>query len=236
MFRVIALLLLILLAASGCTSAHVAQKIPVPDMIHPIFHTSVSGSSPARPAIQIDIKDATEDFLFTAELYLSVQSSRFPSNTRILMPLNVGDFAGARTRFVQLPFEVREDETLLFNLLDNDGLSHDQEQMVLKGCRATGYCLLIGGEVYCPGSAALAQPVVNIAAQIIGEAIVQDIALHYFENFGTAEYIVPRYLPGKPHQANELSIRNEANYVPAVLKIYGPAEELEFSYEGRTST
>ncbi len=226
-----------LLVSLGCgqSARHTVQKPIVPKIItHPVFQTAITGNSSARPAIQVDIKDASEDFVFTAELYLSVQSSRFPGDTLVILPLNVGDFAGCRTRFVQLPFEVEEGDTLLFNLLDNDKLNGEQEQLVVKGCHACGYCLLIAGQIYCPAATSIVRPAVPVAADILGEAIIQDVALHYFENFGTAEYIVPKYLPEEPQQANELSIRNDSNYVPAILKLFGPSREIPFSIDEST--
>ena len=215
-----------LLVFAGC-GGEAASDVPS----HPVFDTPLSGQSHARPALQVDIKDASEDIFFTAELYIAVQSSRFPQDTWVLLPLNVGDFAGSRTRFVQLPFEVQPNDTLLFNLLDNDKLSREQERLVLKGCRSAGYCLLVAGAIYCPQAAHIARPVVPVASEVLGQAVISEVGMHYFENFGTAEYIVPPILPNTPHAANELSVRSESNYVPAVLKLYGPSDHLIFEYE-----
>lgn len=234
---VCAAILTLLVGCNGSESGtrQTVNRPAIPSIAtHPVFHTAITGQSGVRPAIQVDIKDESEDVFFTAELYLSVQSSRFPNDTRILLPLNVGDFAGCRTRFVQLPFEVEQGDTLLFNLLDNDELSYEQEQLILRGCRAAGYCILYAGNIYCPEAAAVVSPIVPVAADILGTAIVQDIAVHQFENFGTAEFIAPAQLPNDPHQANELSIRNESNYVPAVLKLFGPPEPMAFSYGAAT--
>ena len=226
----------LIIATIGCGGNSVTEKPPVnqesPQITtHPVFYTTVSRISPSRPAILVDLRDASEDFIFTAELYLSVQSSRFPADTLVVMPLNVGDFAGVRKRFVQLPFEVEQGDTLVFNLLDNDKLNHEQEQLVLNGCRACGYCLLIGGAIYNPPVARLARPVVAVASEILGESILNDVSLHGFENFGTAEYIVPRDLPADPQSANQLDIISKSNYAPASLKIFGSRQTLEFTYD-----
>lgn len=199
---------------------------------HPVFLTSVTRQSNYRPAILVDLRDTSEDFFFTAELYLSVQSSRFPSNTWILLPLNVGDFAGCQKRFVQLPFEIEEGDTILFNLLDNDRLGAEQEQLLLDGCRACGFCIVVAGEVYCPGSSQLTMPLSMVASEILGEAITSEVRTHGFENFGTAEYIVPASLPTEPHAANQLDIISRSNYAPASLKIFGPNNAIEFEYDG----
>ena len=122
---------------------------------------------------------------------------------------------------MRLPFEVEEGDTLLFNLLDNDKLTSAQEALIVEGCRATGHCVLVAGELYCPGSAVVADPIVSVASEILGEAILSDVQSHYFENFGVAEYVVPQSLPNSPQAANELCLRSTSNYVPAVLKLYG---------------
>jgi hypothetical protein len=81
--------------------------------IRPVFHIPVSGQSFARPAVLVEILDDTElGGLGTAELYLSVQSSRFPSDVQVILPVNRGSFRGCKYRFVQLPFEVEEGDTL----------------------------------------------------------------------------------------------------------------------------
>lgn len=190
---------------------------------HPVFLTPVSMESNSRPSILVDLIDDSEDFFFTAELYLAVQSSRFPKDTFVILPINVGDFAGVRTRFVQLPFEVVESDTLIFNLLDDDSLSKADAQLLLNGCRASGYCLHIAGAIYCPPSGRLLRPVVNVASEILGHAIINDVQLHGFENFGTAIYHVPSSLPKQCFAANELSVRSSSNRVPAILKIFGSA-------------
>lgn len=219
--------MIVLLAAVGCnrTSQQVTtplESVQSPTRVtHPVFQTNITGRSHACPAIHVDIKDDSEDYFFRAELYLTVQSSRFPSDSWVVLPLNGGDFVGARSRFVRLPFEVEEGDTLLFNLLDNDKLTSAQEALIVEGCRATGYCVLVAGELYCPGSAVVADSIVSVASEILGEAILSDVQSHYFENFGVAEYVVPQSLPNSPQVANELCLRSTSNYVPAVLKLYG---------------
>ncbi len=220
--------ILLLFVVSGCGSSSTPSTIGEK---HPVFKTGMTQKTESRPAILVDLRDTSEDFFMTAELYLAVQSSRFPSETVVLMPLNVGDFAGCRKRFVQLPFEVQEGDTILFNLLDNDYLSAQQEQLLVRGCKACGYCVVVAGEVYCPGSAELTTPITSVASEILGHAIINDVRLHSFENFGAAVYIVPRYMPNTPNLANELDIISTSNYAPASLKIFGPKKEIEFKYD-----
>ncbi len=78
---------------------------------HPIFNTPVSSMQATRPAIQVDVIDDSE-VVGTAELYLTVQSSRSDADTRIIFPINVRDFQGCTSRFIQLPFEVETGDSL----------------------------------------------------------------------------------------------------------------------------
>lgn len=214
--------------SSSCTPPSGSTASPGPS-IHPVFFTPVTGQSRARPAIQVEILDPSEHWFLTAELYLAVQSSRFPSGTWLLLPLNVGDFAGCRSRFVQLPFETAPGDVILFNLLDDDELTSAKETLILDGCRASGYCVLAAGNAYCPLASSLIAPAAPVAADLLGKAVIEEFDLHRFDNYGTAEFIVPAVLPSQPQQANKLTVLDDSKYARVVLKIYGPAEALSFS-------
>lgn len=190
--------------------------------LHPVFHTPLTGHSSARPAIQVEVLDESESWWTRAELYLTVQSSRFPKETQIILPINVGDFAGCRTRFIQLPFEVQEGDVLLFNLLDEDELTSEEEQMLLGACRTAGYGVVCAGALYAPAAARLTAPVLTKTAAILGQVVLQDIRQHKFEHYGDAEFIVPWELPQRPQDANKLTLLNDRNYAYLVLKLYGP--------------
>lgn len=97
--------------------------------------------------------------------------------------------------------------------------------MIANGCQAAGFCVLVAGAIYCPNAARIADPVVMVASDLLGEAILSDVRSHYFENFGTAEYVVPQSLPDAPQLSNQLCIRSRADYVPAVLRIYGSSRD-----------
>ncbi|HUQ70481.1 MAG TPA: hypothetical protein VM165_13200 [Planctomycetaceae bacterium] len=232
-FRLLVLMPLFCLSAcndseSERSAASLPAMRPVP--LHPVFLTPVSGVVSARPAVQVDILDASEHWLLTAELYLTVQSSRFPSETWVMLPLNVGDFEGCRSRFVQLPFEVREGDTLLFNLLDDDQLTVEQEKQLLKGCAAMGYCLLTAGKVY-GATAALVAPAVEAAADILGVALLDDLKLHGFKNVGTSEFHVPPSLPSRAGEANVLSLLDDRHFARVLVKLFAPPQEIQFSAE-----
>lgn len=192
--------------------------------LHPVFRTVLTGNAASRPSLQINVLDESEHIFFRAELYLKVQSSRFPESTSIVIPVNGGDYAGCRERFVELPFEVEEGDVLAFNLLDDDRLSETDEQLILTACKTPGFCVLVGGAIYAPVAARIVAPVTDFAGDALGKAIIEDVQLHRFENYGIADYRVPADLPAEPREANELSIRTSSNRVPAVVKIYAPRE------------
>ncbi|MCA9070820.1 MAG: hypothetical protein KDA84_17945 [Planctomycetaceae bacterium] len=194
---------------------------------HPVFHTPITGESARRPAIQVDILDPSEGLFSDAELYLAVQSSRFPDNAWILLPINVGDFDGCRSRFVQLPFEVSPKDNLLFNLLDDDELTEEEELRIVASCRIAGYCVWVGGSVHAPVVARIAAPVSEEASEILGESVVGAMTMSKFDNYGQAEYIVPASLPEQPNEANRLSLLDDSKHVRIQLRIFGPPNPLD---------
>jgi hypothetical protein len=198
----------------------------LPSAPHPVFGTNVTGKSSRRPAIQVDIHDATERVFFTAELYLTVQNSRFPGDTLVVLPLNVGGFSGCNSRFVQLPFEVMPGDKLLFNLLDDESLTSDQERQVVDACRSLGCCILRGTAIYRPEVAYVVAPGVRSASEILGTAVITEFAIHNFKNYGTAEYIVPATLPSTPQEANKLTVLDGSRYARVDLRLYGPPEPI----------
>ena len=194
---------------------------------HPLFRTPVTVSptaaAAARPAIKVDVLDASETpYLTTAELYLSVQSSRFPGDLRLLLPINQGEFAGAGVRFVELPFEVREGDMLALDLLDEDALNASEQQALLLACRGAGYCLVTAGAVYQPKAAMIVAPNLDVAAESLATAIAAQCDLHAFESYGTAEYIVPASLPRQVQQANRLTISDAGLNARVDVRIYAP--------------
>lgn len=194
--------------------------------IHPLFNTTLSGELHSRPAIRIDVIDDTETPVFgTLELYLTVQSSRFPNNVNITFPINVGDFDGIAQKYIQLPFEVQEGDEITFNLLDDDRLTPEQVELVVKGCKLTGYAVCVGAELYEPFSAQLIKPVVGNVSELLGEAIVQNFNGNKFDNVGVGEYIVQDTKPKSVHAANTVTLINEGwlrNNVHVQLKVYFP--------------
>jgi hypothetical protein len=199
-------------------------------VLHPVFSTPVSFGEGRWPAIQIDILDAAESWFGDAELYLSVQSSRFPNETRVLLPVNVGKFSGCRSRFVELPFEIEPGDVLIFDLLDDDELSAEEEKLVLEASRHLAFCIWKASEVYAGSDSWLAplaliknasEDKVSQVSAFLGKALLNSLKLNQFDNYGTAKYIVPKGMPDQPNAANALTILDDSKYARVELRIYG---------------
>ena len=199
----------------GCS-----ERAPIPEIYtHCLFNTPVTIAIAQYPSIQIDVLDESE-WWGTAELYLTVQTSRFPANTFVVLPVNRGQFDGVTKQFVRLPFEVREGDSIAFNLLDNDTLTYEQEMLLVGGCRATGYCIVRAGAAYQPVISMIAKPGVDAAMHSLATLIIAESKLHQFENMGDAEYTVPEKMPTTPSQANLLTLLDDSRYSRVQLKIY----------------
>ena len=205
-----------------------SPDVPKP-LKHPVFATPVSRESPSYPAVQVDVLDADETpFLTTAELYLSLQSSRFPDQTRVLLPVNVGDFGGVTSRFVVLPFEPVPGDEWIINLVDDDDLTDEEEAAILAASRVSGFCVWKGVNIYATKQT-LAQPARVIEenegefftqqAEILGKAVAASISSGKFDNYGSAKYVVPSNIPRSPRDANKLTIL-DGTKARANLRIY----------------
>ena len=223
----------LLLAAIASLLGWLAQS-RLQAQIHPVFHKPVTHRSASRPAVQVNVLDASDKWLWTAKLYLAVQSSRFPGDTCVVLPINIGDFLGCRSRFVQLPFEIREGDTLIFNLLKDNQLSAGQEKLILDACQLSGYCVIAASCIYCPQHTRLIAPMTNVASEILGQAVVENFRVNSFVNLGLAEFHSPAVLPKTAGEANLLTLLNESRYARVVLKLFGPPRELTFEYGNAT--
>ncbi len=218
-------------SAVGLVCAAFAWLIAPPAYasVHPVFHTPVSGKSIARPAVLVELLDDTEHGgLGTAELYLSVQSSRFPSDVQVILPVNRGSFRGCKYRFVQLPFEVEDGDTLALDLVDDNELTPEQEQLVLEACRAGGFCIQVGGAIVQPELDWIVRPTAAAAAEVVGKGVVLTFRDSPFRNFGRATYIVQHDRPRFPHEANPVTLLDGSNYSRATVKMYFPSSSLSF--------
>jgi hypothetical protein len=197
--------------------------------IHPVFHTPVSGKSVARPAVLVEVLDDTElHGLGTAELYLSVQSSRFPNDVQVILPVNRGSFRGCKYRFVQLPFEVEDGDILALDLIDDNQMTPEQEQLVLQACRAGGFCIQVGGAIMQPEIDWIVRPTTAAAAEAMGQGIVLTFHDSPFRNFGRATFIVQHDRPRFPQEANLVTLLDTSNYSRATVKVYFPDSSLLF--------
>jgi hypothetical protein len=214
----------------GLVSAGFTWSIAPPAFatIHPVFHTPVSGNFSARPAILVEVLDDTErGGLETAELYLSVQSSRFPSDVHVILPINRGSFRGCKYRFVQLPFEVEDGDTLALDLVDNDEMTPEQEQLVLDACRAGGFCIQLSGAIMQPELDWIVRPTTVAVSEVVGQGIVLKFRDSPFRNFGRATFIVQQDRPRSPHEANPVTLLDD-NYSRAKVTVYFPDSARSF--------
>jgi hypothetical protein len=195
--------------------------------VHPVFHTPVSGNFSARPAVLVEVLDDTERGFGTAELYLSVQSSRFPSDVQVILPVNRGSFRGCKYRFVQLPFEVEDGDTLALDLVDDDQMTPEQEQLVLDACRAGGFCIQLSGAIMQPELDWIVRPTTVAVSEVVGQGIVLKFRDSPFRNFGRATFIVQQDRPRFPHEANPVALLDD-NYSRAKVTVYFPDSASSF--------
>ncbi|QEG24801.1 hypothetical protein [Mariniblastus fucicola] len=237
MKRIVSCLLALVFVVAGCSESSKVAEDPADNespeittrskpVLHPVFHTRVTGQPARNPALKIDIHSDWEAPWNRAEFFLSVQSSRFPEDVRILLPVNIGNFAGCKTRFVQLPFEIHQDETLVFELLDDDSMSVDQQKQVVTACSSTGFVIVTLGSIVQPELTPFSALGAEAGRQF-GKSIIEDIKLHKFSNYGKAEFRVGATMPHFPHDANDLSVLC-GNYCYATLRIYCPPTEIPF--------
>jgi hypothetical protein len=144
------------------------------------------------------------------------------------LPVNRGSFRGCKYRFVQLPFEVEDGDTLALDLVDNNQMTSEQEQLVLEACRAGGFCVQVGGAIVQPELDWIVRPTAAAAAEALGNGIVLTFRDSPFRNFGRATYIVQHDRPQFPHEANPVTLLDGSNYSRATVKVYFPRSSLPF--------
>lgn len=195
--------------------------------VHPVFQTPVSGNSVNRPAVMVTITDDRDlGGWGTAELYLSVQTSRFPSDVHILLPINRGDFRGCRQRFIQLPFEVHDGDNLTFDLIDDAQMTAEQENLVLQACRSAGFCIRIGNAFIKPELDWIVAPTAAAASELIAQSTILTLRDSPFQNFGYGAFIVESSRPATPNEANPVVFLDDSKYSRGQVKVYYPPEPL----------
>lgn len=174
--------------------------------------------SPAKqPWVSVEILDDSESYFSTAELYLSVTTSR-TNDERVLIPINVGPNSGRRSLFVELPFYVQSRDTVIFELLDEDELSDSDVEAILAGARIvlTAQGIFSGN----PKQKAIAATGRLLLDQFgPGLKLVSKATINGFDNLGRVRYVVPKEIPAVPQDANPLTIR-EGTHARAELRIY----------------
>jgi hypothetical protein len=205
--------------------------MPSPATAHPLFNTPLSGKSDARAAVQVDILDSTwygTVYNSTYQLYLSVQSTRFRgTDTRVLFPINVESFQGCNSRFVQLPFEVADDDVLIFQLVYQSGFTDEEQKWVLDASKSLGYCLVYAGEIRWPDHRSLSEAAFLSTADAAGRGL-NVFFQQKFTNLAGADWIVESSRPYAPNRANKVTlIESNGNRARAHVRLYYPRLPLD---------
>ena len=223
-------------AAPDATDRAGAGEVPAEAPTEPLRLVSLNAreipeETAVRPVVRLHVYDQAESWFGNAELYLTVQSSRFPPNSLVVLPINVGPFAAVEDRFVELPFAVAPGDTLTFNLLDDDSMGEEGEARLAEACRATGYAAVVAGAIWTVNPAVLkAAGPAGAAGDLIGRAIGMNWDQDHFDNYGSALYTVPERMPTADGLANQVNLvagrrgysvgGSTAPQTPAYLKIY----------------
>ena len=197
-------------------SLSVSRSVPVN---HPLFKTPVL-SNRSLANVSVEILQDRGDYTTRGELFLVVQSSRFPSETIILMPLSD---RGVPDTYLELPFSITPGDEVSFVLVDDDYLTDDEARAVAAAARVAGYCVV--------QAAVIQQPSLEIAAPL-SNAVIDELITptnvklqgNEFEYLSSARYVVPDKLPVSPYVANELTLVSETNKADAVVRVYAGRE------------
>lgn len=195
-----------------------------------IFFLS-SPSPPAQASLVIEILDASEGFSTTAELYLQVSGNEEFGEMNLLYPLNIGSQSGQHIFYKKLPLKLAPDDELSFNLLDEDGLSDDEEKVLFTASQATGFVFLIAGKCYIYHKIGVVVPLeyehIKPLINDLTEILVLNMNQHPFDAYGHATYIRPWWIPKKPKDSNWIEIFDtngitSGKFTRARVKVYYP--------------
>jgi len=202
---------------------------PRPAIAHPVFNTPLTGMSEARPAIQVEVIDATwhgKIYDSTYDLYLCVKSSR--SDNAVMFPLN-NEIHGCTTHYIQLPFEIANDDKLDFQLVYQSGLSPDEQQLVLEASQAAGYCLVYAGEIRWPNHRDLCEAAFLTATDVIGKSLNLNFR-QKLTALAHCEYIVDGARPHVSQNANQVTLvqdDGQKKLARAQVRVYYPLSPIE---------
>lgn len=157
-------------------------------------------------------EDESIPFLTSAELYLSVKSSRIP-DLAFIYPLNVGPNKGKRLPpAIETPFSHHPQtrETLSIELLDDDGLSEDEAELLANTLSIGTKAIIYGGNIYLISSGVSLPPGVGQAAEALLEMgarkISKDKIGKDFESLCSVDYEVPENPPSAQRDSNQLKL------------------------------
>ncbi len=174
----------------------------------------VQNTSYGRTAV-IDVKilDDSEHYFGTAELFLKVTSS-INSRISVLLPLNVGKYAGQKHIQHTTPFlhDGANDETITFELLDDDKLEKEEIDRLVDAIGNGTQLACIAGKIYAfQNGVKFPQGGEDVAisfAKKTGKIILDEYSGTSYKSCGIAEYKVNENEQDRHRDANAIIIRD----------------------------
>tara|TARA_B100000029_G_scaffold21842_2_gene22021 strand:- start:16 stop:684 length:669 start_codon:yes stop_codon:yes gene_type:complete len=193
--------------------------------------TAVSSGNPKRMAVaDVIVLNEDESWFGKSELYLKVSSSLHSDGRSILFPLNVGHLSGKRQVSHALPFAFREgvSESWIFEVLDEDDLSTEQEQAIYRATKTGVGLLWIGGKMYAMSEGVTlpdeGEELVSDLAQLTTGLILENMKQHIFDSYGTATFLVPDHIPTSRRDSNPVVVYDDDNVAIIEIRIYSPGD------------
>jgi hypothetical protein len=189
---------------------------------------STGGPPDARSTAVIEIQIVNDREMFgKAELYLKVESSLYPDYP-MLYPINVGENSGRQEKILRTPFihQGKTDETLMMEILDEDGLSSEQEEAIQRIVESGANLIWHGGKLYAGKNGVELPPaaqadLVTIATLTSG-LILETLGKHMFDSYGIAEYKSSPNPTINLRDSNILTINYEGDEAIAKIRVYYP--------------
>lgn len=169
---------------------------------------------PKQAVFTIEILDPSETLpgVTTAELYLKVTSTVY-QDVQLMAPLNVGGSRGHERFVIHSPFihHGQKDETLVFELLDDDELSDAQVDVLSGAVGTAGYILYRAGQSYAVTQGMVLPDEGAEVSRVLARNGSRVALSHFFvgsnfDSFGSAEYVVEEIPPASARDATRLTV------------------------------
>jgi len=177
--------------------------------------------------IKIHILDDAESMFGKAELYLKVQSSLYPDYA-VLYAINVGKTSGQKSKILRTPFlhQGKTDESFIFEILDEDNLSSEEEDAIQGIVESGANLLWHGGKLYAMTMGVVLPPaaqsdLVKIST-LTSSVILESLAQHTFDSYGIVEYKSFPNPKNNLRDVNALTVIDEDDDAIAEIHVYYP--------------